>query len=683
MKSTPFFLTIFPVPLLVLLLFSPIPSHAEDFNTYANFNTNTSTVAPGDNPEITLFDDFWGIHWDKTWARGDYDLADGNSDNDPWNGYRFSLDTNGKVGIQASATFNYGTMDINAPLDINMHTSQEGGNTSINTDYSIGSGAGFSTSGTTGNILVSFVNQVYFRYVAKIAVLGVNTTWDDPTINYFDLYPIVDQDQDDPPYHTPVLGGLVDVTAQIPNVTAAGTVAQASNLSGDVSSSLRTASSSSSDSILTVSADVGKAITYGTGLPVSIDLDLYHDATDIGFDFHTALFEGPLGAEAKLAQDFAVTMNPAIHLEFDRPVMVQGEAGWTALTHYDAALGDTINISSSDMAHATTTYTMSWQVANDTNIDIDAFMDLTVGAFDVKLGWGLDHKEWGPYSLYHHLFETPTSSISLYDEDWWVHGQDIAGESFALTSIPNLGGMLSDFSDNVTTDNMAARNALGTTIINRNTTPTGDETPDLFTENPDLYGFLAGYINADGTNVDFLEGGARWDLYNLLASYDSNSDESGFDPNNSVFSGYFDFLLDDSIDLGIDFQPMFDDADGDGDSSNDPVIGLFANFYGLDYADAECPDDATFCSTDPQLMTLLSDLNLDHLFGTSFAFLYNDLAGITDLTIYQGDGQGYFDYAYSSLEQYVMDPVPEPATIFLFGSGLLGFGWYRRKRKIA
>ncbi|RKX24113.1 MAG: hypothetical protein DRP47_11870 [Candidatus Zixiibacteriota bacterium] len=677
MKTSQLLSTTCYISLALLFLLTTSPASAEDYSTYASFSANdTSTVAPGDSQDFTLFDDFWGLRWHKKWSTGSNRLADGNPDNDPNNDYRFSIDTYGRMGFDAYAGINLGSLDINSPLYVNMRTAQANNITTIDTDYSILHAANFSTSGITGGIDLDFIGSAYLRAIAVAAVAG--HTFDALGGTLIDRAfhkPLIDIHEGQILYHKSYLDGLVDVTAKIPDVIASGTNTAATGLTGEVSRAQRTASSSISDSFLNISANANEAFKLATGVPLGAHLDVYNDFANFGVDVRFDFLNAAIGAEAKLAQDFSVTMNPGIHLEFDRPVLVQDEMGWTSRTHYDTTLGNTINISSVSGAHATTTYTMDWQVSNDISIDVDAYLDLTAGYFNGRFGYVFDDHPLGPFTLYQDRFETPALGISLYDEDWLVQGQDVAGESFALTSIPNLGGMLSDFTDNVTPDNIAARNALGTTIINRGTTPTGDETPNLFTENPDLYGFLAGYTDADGTHIDVLEGSARWDLYNLLASYDSNSADADFNPANSVFSGYFDFILDDSIDLGIDFQPMFADSDSDGNSSNDPIIGLFANFYGL----TTCPSNATSCTPST---TLLSDLGLDQLFGTSFAFFYNDLAGMTDLTIYQNSAEdrGSFIYAYSAMEQY-SDPVPEPATILLLVIGLFGLIWYKRKKK--
>ncbi len=689
MKTPRFPHFVISLSIVLMLLCFTGQGLAADYNTTATFSAdNVSTVAPGDSQRIDIIDDeFWGVEW------GSYDdpirKTYGNNDivADEWGdfGYYAAFTTSGRIGLTAEAAFDYGTMDINAPLDINMQTSKENYTTTVSTDYSILSGAGFETSGTEGNFGVSFLTDYVFNYYVGAAA-GFGTSSSKAEYEKFSQTPIIDIDQNSAPVNETLLGGLVNVTAQIPNVVASDTFNTASGLSGDVNSSLLTASDSSSDSILGVGFDVDKAFNYATGLPTEVSFDLYNDTLEVGLDVSGSLIQAEVGAVASLSQDFTVTMNPEVHLDFDRPVWarVGADGEFLVTTHIETDLGTDLEIITPRMVRTATTYSLEWAVSNNSNIDIDAWLDLAIGNLSVDIGYGFS--SWGTdISLWEDRFETELASVSVYDETWRISGQDIAGENFLLNFDSELFSMLDKAIDEtnqtfiVAPSSIDARDDLSTIIKekeeNTATTPDPNAPKDLFTENGDLYGFLANNYNSDGDSerVDYLDGFARYSLLEILKDYD---------PANA---NYFDFLLDVTgiYNLGIDFQPLFDDA-------GLLVTGLVASFYNLDFLLEDAGGGTTsggpISSFNPYIalsdVPFLADLGLDNLLGTSFAFFYNDLVGMTDLTVYQNSLQNRasFDYAYSSLEQFI-EPVPEPATILLFGSGLIGLFWYGRKRK--
>lgn len=660
---------------------------AADYNTSANFTANdVSTVAPGDSQEFTLIDEYWGFSWDEEYGVGDPKLGDG-LDNDPSFGYYVGVGTSGNIGIGAKAVFDYGTMDISAPLDINLHTSATGQTTSVATDYSIGANGGFTTSGTEGGLGVYFNDDYSFGYVVSGAVGGYTAS----THQRFGLDVIslpedlLYVDQNNGPKTESFIGGTINISGDIPNIVAQGNLGVATGLNGYVSSATRTASNSHSANILSLSVDADKILTALTGIPTSLAInetvDIPFTAATLGASITATLFDAEIGANVDLSQDFTVLMNPRIQLEFSEPVRVWNamEGRYDEVMVTDAALGRDIEILAQGIVSVTPTYSLEWTVTNDTKVNIVGYAAMTIGELSGSVSYGTGSASIGIGPLFQQEYSSPLGDISVYDNRWTVAGEDIGGDLFRLNLNSDLVTMLDKAIDEinqtfaVTGSSLAARDNLGTIIQNKNTatTPAPDEPKDLFTENSDLYWFLANNYNRDGDSeqVDYLDGFARGSLLDILKDYD---------PANA---NYFDFLLDVTgiFNLGIDFQPLFDDT-------GLLVTGLVASFYNLDFLSGDATGGGTIGSYNPYIalsdVPLLEDLGLDNLLGTSFAFFYNDLVGMTDLTVYQNSAAdpASFAYAYSSLEQFI-EPVPEPATIILLGSGLIGLAWYRRKRK--
>ena len=646
------------------------PVLAADFNTSATFTANdVSTVASGDSRTLTLSDEFWGLNWNVAGGIGNPVYGDGDTSNDN-TGYYIGIETDGRIGVYAEAYYDYGTMDINAPLDINMHTSDSGATTTVNTDYSILSGAGFSTTGASGSVDVGFLADARFAYTAAASFLGEGISTHnsyDPLVNVSLFEASVAYGQT---YLNANTYGVLDFGADLPDAASTeGSVTTASGLSGLVDASTRTASTSQTDSVLTVTGDLDWLATLLTSVPLSVNPSLSNETLGIDIGITATALDVELVGEISLNRNFDVTMTPSVHLEFDRPVFIDGISG--PVNNVSALLGSEIDIISQDVIGVTTTYSLNWSIRNRTSVDTDASLNLTAGELSasVKLP-GIDRFDppsLGP--LYSDTFTTPSIGVDIYNERWSLSGEDIAGANFLLNFDSRLVDMLNRSLDETTNTftetpaSIAARGTLGTIIQEKNTTPDPDAPKDLFTENQDLYWFLASNYNLDNSSerVNWISGGSdRYEFYEILLAYDVTNTE------------YFQFLLDDSFELGIDFQPLLEDG---------LITGLMASFYSLEY---QTPDSScTFCP-DPELETLLSNLGLDNLIGTSLAFFYNDIVDMTDLTVYQNavGSPASFAYAYSSLEQYIETPVPEPATILMFGIGLLSLSWYSRRRHI-
>ncbi len=69
----------------------------------------------------------------------------------------------------------------------------------------------------------------------------------------------------------------------------------------------------------------------------------------------------------------------------------------------------------------------------------------------------------------------------------------------------------------------------------------------------------------------------------------------------------------------------------------------------------------------------------DKLFFLDFSLIPNIDAFPSVSMVFVGEIEGH--YVLSAVDPLASDPVPEPGTLFLIGSGLLGLGFFRRKNK--
>ncbi len=118
--------------------------------------------------------------------------------------------------------------------------------------------------------------------------------------------------------------------------------------------------------------------------------------------------------------------------------------------------------------------------------------------------------------------------------------------------------------------------------------------------------------------------------------------------------------------LGVDASPAIFDDLGDG-----PVYGLTSDFSGL----------FTSVSLNPAGLSALN-MSQGQQFAVGGRFIPEFLAGGFDNALFRNFG-GVTNPTTQLVLELDSAPVPEPSTIFLFGSGLIGLiGWQYRKKQI-
>ena len=218
--------------------------------------------------------------------------------------------------------------------------------------------------------------------------------------------------------------GPTTITAGNWNVSATGA------LDGDV------VQGSDEKTLVTASLDIDQMVTTAAGLP-PLGAGVAHDWGAIAFDVGYEILDVRAVLELGLKQDFSITSEVTVHLQFSENVMIDGVGETNSYLGPLNAIPDITLLSNS--VSVDPEFIVTAQLNNDTDLTVTERLPIALFEGHVNVAWdvagvsGNNNNGFGP--IYEVTPLSNTNAIDVFSNQFALGGfQTITGDSFTLTA---------------------------------------------------------------------------------------------------------------------------------------------------------------------------------------------------------------------------------------------------------